>query len=93
MYLKKRLIVVWKRCKMANVGETYRQLGNRFVEHNEASQMERIVQTGNIFVKPNPELKTWSNCPVEKKKFLEQRAISFLGTAKSFGMNVKIHII
>ena len=89
-----------KRCKMIYVGETYRRLGDRFVEHKQSVNNGKDCPVGEHFrqadhlvedMQVTVLLETCSG--EEQRQFLEQRIINFLGTVRPFGMNVKTQSI
>ena len=78
------------------IGKTYRRLGDRFVEHKNSVKNGKDCPVAEHFgqadhcvedMQVTAILKT--NSGVQKRQFLEQRIIKFLGTARPFGINVK----
>ena len=78
----------------------YRRLGDRFAEHKQSVTNGKDCQVGEHFRLNEHSKKDMQvtvllqTCSGEKQRqFLEQRIISFLGTARPFGINVKTQSI
>ena len=85
-----------KRCLMLYIGETYRRLGDCFVEHKRSIYNEDDCPVGAHFRRPDHTeqdmqvtvlLQTGSG--EKQRQFLEQRIINLLGTLRPRGMNAK----
>ena len=89
-----------KKCLMVYVGETYRRLGDRFVEHIRSVRDGGDCPVGHHFRQPNHSVSDMqvtvlfeTGSGEKQRQFLEQRIINFLGTVRPFGMNVKTQYI
>ena len=89
-----------RRCLMVYVGETYRRLGDRFVEHKNSVTKDTDCPVGEHFQGSNHCIQDMQVTALlqtcsgeEQRQFLEQRIIKFLGTARPFGINVKLQFI
>ena len=85
-----------RQCRMLYIGETYRRLGDRFVEHKRSIYNEDDCPVGLHFRRPDHSERDMqvtvllqTGCGEKQRQFLEQRVINLLGTLRPRGMNAK----